>query len=287
MMRSHLLAAALAVVSAALLGLGAVLARIGVRYASVRVGASISVPITALCFWLLAPVLLRFDHASPKAAALFAAIGIFFPAAVTLLNFESARRLGPSIASALGTSTALFSAALAIVWLDERLSITMLIGTLIIVAGVVLIAFRQGAQPASFSVNWLLIPLAGAAIRATAQTAMKYALAIWPNPFAATLFSYTVSGMVLFGTRPAPVQIDKRRAALWFALAGLCNGGSVLAMYAALNAGPVTLVAPLATTSPLFAVLGSAVILREERFDRRLLFGVILTVIGAAFLVAR
>src|SRR5215831_16042334 len=124
-MRSDSWAIVLSLVSAALLGVGAVVARVGIRYASVRVGASISVPITAICFWLISPLLLRLEHASLAAAAFFAAIGIFFPAVVTLLNFESTRRLGPSISSAIGSSTALFSAALAVLLLGERLSFAM------------------------------------------------------------------------------------------------------------------------------------------------------------------
>src|SRR5690242_11754174 len=90
-MHTHLAAIVLSLTSAALLGAGAVIARIGIRYASARTGASISVPITAICFWLLAPLLLTFDHVSFGAAAMFATIGLFFPASVTLLNFESAR----------------------------------------------------------------------------------------------------------------------------------------------------------------------------------------------------
>ncbi len=276
--------------SAALLGIGAVLGRIGVRYASVRIGASISVPITAIFFWFVSPMLLKLENVSLTAIAIFAAVGILFPAVVTLLNFESARRLGPSISSALGASTALFSAALAVIWLDERLTITMLIGTLVIVMGVALITVRHADRTSSFSTSWMLIPIAGAAIRATAQTTIKYALTIWANPFAATLLGYTTSALLLFGTRPTTVDVsskDRRRAVAWFALAGICNGTAVLAMYAALNLGSVTLVAPLTTTSPLFAVLCSAVILREERFHRRLLAGIALTVIGAALLVVR
>jgi uncharacterized membrane protein len=51
--------------------------------------------------------------------------------------------------------------------------------------------------------------------------------------------------------------------------------------------GPLTLVAPLTTTSPIFAVAFSALALREERIGARLLVGVLLTVAGAVLLVTR
>jgi drug/metabolite transporter (DMT)-like permease len=289
-MQSQALAIVLSLASAALIGFGAVVARIGVRFASARTGASMSVPITTLTFWLLSPLLLRVEQASLSAGLMFATVGLFFPASVTLLNFASARRLGPSIASALGSSTALFSAIFAIALLHERPSFAMWCGTLAIIAGVVLLTFRTEDRDSSFMKVWLLLPVTAALIRAAAQITIKYALALWPSPFAASLVSYTVSAALLVATRPAPrvsTASQKRRAIAWFTLAGFCNGFGVLTTYAALNFGPVTLVAPLATTAPLFAVLASAVVLREERFDRHLLAGVVLTVLGAALLVAR
>lgn len=248
-----------------------------------------SVPITTLCFWVLSPFLLHVEHASLSAGLMFAAVGLFFPATVTLLNFAAARRLGPSIASALGTSTALFSAGIAIVWLHERPSLTMLCGTLVIVIGVGLLTLHN-EHHGQIAKVWLLLPITAALVRAAAQSTVKYALAIWPSPYAASLVSYTVSATLLVITRPPPPAAtlhEKARALGWFTLAGFCNGFAVLTAYAALSFGPVTLVAPLATTSPLFAAVTSATVLREERFDRRLLAGVLLTVFGAALLVSR
>jgi drug/metabolite transporter (DMT)-like permease len=282
-------AVALSIGSAALLGFGAVVARIGIRYASARTGASMSVPITTLCFWLLSPALLHLEGASLGATLMFASVGLFFPASVTLLNFASARRLGPSIASALGSSTALFSAIFAIALLHERPSLGTLCGTVVIVGGVALITLRTDDRGIGFSNIWLLMPIAAAVIRAGAQATIKYGLTLWNSPYAATLVSYTVSAALLTITRPPAPEAsspDKRRAFAWFTLAGFCNGFAVLTTYAALSFGPMTLVAPLTTTAPLFAVVGSALILHEEHFDRRLLVGVLLTVIGAALLVA-
>jgi drug/metabolite transporter (DMT)-like permease len=249
-----------------------------------------SVPLTTLTFWLLSPLLLRFEHASLAAALMFAAVGLVFPASVTLLNFASARRLGPSIASALGSSSALFSALFAVALLHERPSLGMWCGTLAVIAGVVLLTLRRNDRGSDFMKIWLLLPIAAALVRAAAQITIKHALTLWPNPFAASLISYTVSAALLVATRPPRSESttrDKRRALAWFTLAGFCNGFGVLTTYAALNFGPVTLVAPLATTAPLFAVIASAVVLREEHMDRRLLAGVLLSVIGAALLVVR
>jgi uncharacterized membrane protein len=90
----------------------------------------------------------------------------------------------------------------------------------------------------------MALPLGSAAIRGAIQPVVKFGFEWWPNPIAAVVISYTVSSAVLVfsalaragGTIP---EID-HRGALWFAAVGLCNGLSVLAMYAALQYGPVT-----------------------------------------------
>jgi len=58
----------------------------------------------------------------------------------------------------------------------------------------------------------------------------------------------------------------------------------MLAMYAALNAGRVSVVSRLVATYPLFTLALSAMFLREEKFSARMLLGVALTVAGAAVL---
>jgi uncharacterized membrane protein len=75
-----------------------------------------------------------------------------------------------------------------------------------------------------------------------------------------------------------------RRGIYWFMLVGFCNGLGVLAMYAALNAGRVSVVSPLVATYPLVTLTLSAIFLREERFGRRVLLGVALTVAGVVVL---
>jgi len=55
---------------------------------------------------------------------------------------------------------------------------------------------------------------------------------------------------------------------LWFMSVGACNGAGILAMYAALARGQVSVVSPLVATYPLFTLALSAVFLREEKLGR-------------------
>ena len=135
----------------------------------------------------------------------------------------------------------------------------------------------------------MLLPLAGAAIRGGAQAAVKGGLALWPDPFVAALVGYCVSSVTILAANRAfvkrsAVRIDWRRGIAWFAAVGVCNGLGVLAMYAALARGQVSVVSPLAATYPLFTLALSALFLREEKFGARVLLGVAITVAGAVIL---
>jgi len=74
------------------------------------------------------------------------------------------------------------------------------------------------------------------------------------------------------------------RGALWFAAVGLCNGLSVLAMYGALEHGPVAIISPLIASYPLVTLLLSRVFLSKEDLRPQLIVGVTATVCGVILL---
>ena len=133
-------------------------------------------------------------------------------------------------------------------------------------------------------VAWL-----GAALRALAQVIAKAGLLWWPNPYVAVLLGYSVSAVVIWiiaaCSRREASRVYTRRGILWFALTGLFNSSAVLALYAALEAGTVNMVSPIAATYPLFTLILNTVILREERLSTRLMGGVVLMVGGVAVLL--
>jgi drug/metabolite transporter (DMT)-like permease len=211
---------------------------------------------------------------------------------VTLLTYEANQRMGPTVTGSVGSTAPLFAAAAAVLFLGERLTLPVALATVAIVAGVATLVWQPRASVALWPRRLLLLPLAAAALRGLAHALIKLGLTLWPSPFAASLIGYTVSAAaVTAGARWKLGTLRpgwNRPGVLWFALVGLCNGAAVLAMYAALNRGPVTLVAPTVATYPLFALLFGALLLRGESVTARSAAGVGLTVAGvAALLLAR
>src|SRR5437667_5861026 len=132
------------------------------------------------------------------AFAIFAAVGVVFPAVVTLLNFASHRLTGPTVAGTVSSTTPLFAVLVAIVFLGEPLTLAAAAGTAAIVLGVIAFTGRGDGSARAWAAWAILLPLAGAAIRGAAQAAVKGGLVLWPDPFAAALIGYTVSSVTIF-----------------------------------------------------------------------------------------
>ncbi len=282
------LSTALALLASAFLGTAVVIANVGLRYLDPARGALVSIPSTTLLLWLLALFLFHGEGWNATAFAVFAVVGLIFPALVTFLNFASNRLTGPTVAGTISSTTPLFAVLGAILFLGEPLSPAAMAGTAAIVLGVIALTARGADRPRAWAAWVILLPLAGAAIRGGAQAAVKGGLALWPDPFVAALVGYTVSCATIFGGNRAFVPRSgaplDRRGILWFIAVGICNGLGVLAMYAALNGGRVSVVSPLVATYPLFTLALSALFLQEEKFGPRVLLGVALTVAGVVVL---
>jgi drug/metabolite transporter (DMT)-like permease len=281
---------ALALLSAAGFGAALVTTHSGLKHMDASSGAKVSIPTATLLFWLLSPFV---DLAGWQAAAIgiFALVGLFFPAAVTLLTFEGNRRLGPTVAGTIGSTTPLFAVLGAALFLGEAPGAREFAATAIIVLGTMALSKPAAGEMPGASRSALWMPWSAALLRALAQVLSKAGLALWPSPFAAALVGYSVSAAIvwtagLFASgNGAPVFT--RRGAAWFALTGVLNGAAVLSMYHALTTGPVQVVAPVVAIYPLFTLALSTTLLRYERLNARLIGGVVLTVAGVVILLAR
>ena len=280
----------LAFASAFFYGLGLTLTQRGLRHVSPAVGAAMSIPTSTLFFVLIAPFWLSGAPPSLTAIAIFAGVGILFPATATLLTFEGNRWLGPTVTGALGNLAPMFAVAFAIVILGEPPRTGQIAGLAAILAGVAILSTARSGLPGEWKSWYLLLPLGAAALRGLIQPVVKLGLEHWPSPFAAVLFGYLVSTFVVVSASRLRtgrwIAAAPKEGRLWFAIVGLCNGIAVFLMYAALARGPVTLVSPLVATYPLVTVVASALLLGRIQDVSKIAAGVALTVAGVGLLLA-
>lgn len=280
----------LALAAAALFGAAVVTSKLGLRHVGAIQGASISIPSTAVMFWLFAPFFLETTNFSMAAAAVFAVVGLVFPAAVTLLVFHATDRMGPTISNSVSSTAPMFAILGAVVFLGEALTGGRVLGTLGIIAGIIALSWDEESRPRHWPLWVIALPLAAAVIRGGALTLTKFGLNLWPNPYAASLIGYTISAVVVISAmRLRTTQVlsvtGNPKTASWFVVVGLCNGTAVLLTYSALGKGDVGLVSPTIATSPLFTLALSAVFFRQEKITARFLAGVGLTVAGLIVLI--
>lgn len=279
----------LALASALGYGLGLTLTQFGLRDVPPATGAAISIPTSALLFVAAAPLGLAGTTPAWSALPIFAAVGLLFPAAATLITFAANQRLGPVITGSLGNLAPVFAVLLAFVLLGEPIRGGQMAGLAIILAGVLVLTAPRGGAKAGWISWYVALPLVTAALRGFIQPVIKLGLAIWPSPYAAVLVGYLVSAAVVvtalrWRTGRWRPQASARGLA-WFAGVGLCNGLAVLLMYAALARGPVTIVSPLVATYPLVTVAASALARHTVENQLRVTLGAALTVAGVGLLL--
>jgi len=282
------MAIALAVLSSVCFGVALITGRLGLRTLDARSGAAISIPTATVLFAVASPFVLDTTGFRMDAAFLFALVGLFFPAVVTLLTFRSNEELGPTVTSAISGTAPLFALIAAWFFLDEDVPQEATAAAICVTVGIALLSWRPSRTGfAGWSLLW---PVAGAAVRGVAQVAAKAGLLLWPNPLAAGLIGYTVSSATVIGANRVARGGGRAKATkqsiLWFGMTGILNGGAVLLMYGALSVAPVSTVAPIVAAYPLVTAVASASLLRGEVLTVRVLVGAVVTVGGIIYLVA-
>ena len=279
----------LALTSALLFALGAQFQNIGLGRVRSDSGAAISIASSAALYWLVAPFLLVGANWTQSAIWIFVFIGLFRPAVSANLSVAGMRFLGPTLASTLSSTAPLFAAALGVLWLGESLTWTTALGTLGIIAAVVVLARRPARSAATWPIWALALPVGAAAVRSLAHVLSKIGMESVPDPYFAGLVGFSVSALVMAvfqrlrpGTQPVPWRGG---GPYWFVAAGVVMGTSVLSLNTALLHGQIVTVVPIVACSPVFTMLLSVAVFHREKLTARIVLAV-LVVVPSVVLIA-
>ncbi|MCY4591880.1 MAG: DMT family transporter [Alphaproteobacteria bacterium] len=268
----------LALVAAFLFALGAQFQSVGLLSIEPRSGAVITITTSAVLFLLAAPFLLDPAHLLHPAVLTFVLVGLFRPALSANLALAGMKYLGPTLAITLTSTSPLFGAALGILWLGEVLTWQTGVGTLAIVAAVMVLSGRRGGAAVSWPVWALLLPIGAALVRSAGHVLSKYGMEWIPDPYIASMVGFVVSAVVTQTAhrvrRSAPAIPWRSRPALWFMGASVCFGVAIMALNTALLIGTVVQVVPVVAASPVFTLFMSVIAFRQERITPRILLAV-------------
>ncbi len=280
--------AALALSSALLSSAATIFIRQGLRGYGPYTGVWINMLVGSVCLWIAVLFTGGVGQPTLTAFALFVLAGLIGTVAGRVLRFFAIERVGASITGAFTNVTPLVSSGLAILLLGEHVTIPIVAGTLVIVAGATLLSTggrSLGVRPAQL---WL--PILSAACFGIVAILRKIALA-GMAPVPGTAVNVTTALVVFTGFLLASGQreamICRGPSLAYFLAAGVTENLSVFLVVLALSIGTVSVVAPLTNVTPLFVILFSVLFLRGvETLNARVVAGAALIVVGAILITA-
>lgn len=284
---------AFAVGAAALFGAGPILSKRGLSVGGSWIeNTLLVVGIRTALFWAALIATGRtgalFGELSTAALVAFAAGGVAASGGGRLLWYIGIDRVGSSVSSAVTNVRPLFAVGLAAVWLGEAVTPRMWLGVGLLVVGLTVLSLSEGGDIAGWSGLDLVFPVVAAAGFAVANVVRRWGFSLEPAGLLPALtVGETVALAVVSGYAAASGRLERtrapRRAYLLFGVAGVNAAVGIALLFAALRAGPVSVVDPLVATGPLFTVALAALFLRDvERITRGVVAGSAVVVLGAA-----
>ena len=258
--------------------------RRGLRHSSAATATLVSLIVHTVV--LGSAVVLR--GGAPDVAAL--AVGLIaitgvLQTGMRLWHYTGIEKVGTSRAVTLRSTHPIFSVVIGVTILQEQATAAILIGTLLVVAGIIMTSWQADEQISGFRWHHLLFPIGTALITGIVHPIRRYAMSIADEPLFFAAIVGVISLLCFSSTLAFPAM---RERVVWnpnslvpFILAGVFETSAVLLMLTAFVTGPVVLVSPIAATSPIWTLLMSVVFLRDiERVSRYAVLGTLCVVVG-------
>jgi drug/metabolite transporter, DME family len=260
---------------------------------SARRGLKYSTPLTVTLISILMQNLLLWSavfwsggvHAVPwQGALLFTIVGIF-QFAVRLLAYTGVEKIGASRSAALQSVSPLISATIAIVVLGEIATLLIVLGTLLVVSGIILVSWKSEQELPAFRPWHLLLPLGAACLTGINHPIRRYVLTMADEPlfFSALMGMVSLICFLIYSViSPNPQRLVwNRKGMLPFLATGLFETFSILCIITALSVGDVVVVVPIAASYPVWSLIQARIFLRDiEPINWKAVIGILSVVAG-------
>ena len=283
-MSSDATAQVLALITSVFYASALVSARAGMRYSTPTTVTLVSILIQNLLLWSAIFVTGGVHPVPLTGILLFTVVGIF-QLGVRLLAYTGVEKIGASRSSALQSVSPLVSAAIAVAILGEPTTPLVVLGTCLVVVGIVLISWKPERQLARFRRWHLLLPIGAAFLTGINHPIRRYVLTMADEPlfFSALMGSVSLLGFLIYFSvsRRSQRLVWNRSAVGPFLATGLCETMSILLIITAISMGRVVIVAPIAASYPVWSLILSALLLRDvEPINQKVIAGIISVVAG-------
>ena len=184
---------------------------------------------------------------------------------------------------------------LGVILLGERPDLLVIVGTPIIVVGLLLVVMpRRGANSGDGVVNvrrlGYLLAIGSAATFASRDTISRHVVTDLIDPLVSAGLALAIGGtilaVILHRQVARSVMTVPRKYLLICALAGVFQGLAVASLFQALSRAPVTVVSPIYASQPLITlILAHFFLKRLEAIDFLLALGTMVSVVGVILVI--
>jgi uncharacterized membrane protein len=276
----------LALTSAFFSAVATLLIQQGLRGSNFYAGFWINVTVGAVGLWSAVLLFVPREAWDWSAVPYFIFSGVVGTAAGRLFRVAAIEKVGAPVSASILNMTPLVATGLAIVILGEHVTLPILAGTLVIVAGTILLSLS--GRYVGFAPRHLVYPFLAATCFGVVQIARKMGLSqAGPLFDAAVNISAAMVAATTFVVATGnwrALRCDRRSLAYLIG-GGIAENTGVTILIVALGFGEVSVVTPLIGTAPLFVLLMSLLFPSGRRqLGWRVVGGTVLVVLGVFLL---
>jgi drug/metabolite transporter (DMT)-like permease len=258
--------------------------RLGLKYSTPDSVTLVSILVQNVTLWSAVFLTGGIPKVSWTALAIFCIVGTF-QMGVRIFAYTGVLKIGASRSGSLQSISPLISATIAIVVLREPATSLIIGGTFLVVAGIVLVSWKAEREVPSFRWWYLLLPIAAACLTGMNHPLRRYAFSLSNEPLFFSAFVGLVSliGFSIYRwVSPNNQRLDWNGKALWpFLSTGIFETLSIVFIMNSLSLGRVVVVAPIAATYPVWALIGAKIFLRDvEKIRMKSILGILSVVTG-------
>jgi drug/metabolite transporter, DME family len=274
----------IALLAAVAYALSFILSKRGLRYSTPITITFVSLLVQTVVLFAIVLTVTGIPPTTSFVLLLFAVAGIL-QAVVRQLTYIGIEKIGAARSGPIRASVPLWSAALAIIFLGEKMTAGIALGTLLVFSGILLISWRADERVKDFRRWYVIAPLLAAILGGVVYPLRRYALRFSDEPiyFGAVvgIVGLICTALFLASSTTKEKLVWNRQALGYFILGGGFESFGLLLVLFALTYGPVVVVTPLTATLPLWVVLGSKLFLGDvEKITPRTVAGAVLVVAG-------
>lgn len=274
----------LALVTAICYASALVASRRGLKYSTPDTVTWVSILVQNVSLWSAVFLTGGIPPVSSVAVGIFCIVGTL-QMGVRLFAYTGVLKIGASRSSSLQSISPLIAATIAITILKEPASTLIIAGTLLVVCGIALVSWKAERELPSFRWWHLLLPVAAAFLTGINHPLRRHAFSLSSEPLFFSAFMGLVSlvGFLIYRTiSPQKQRLEWSAGARWpFFWTGIFETLSIVLIMTALSLGRVVVVAPIAATYPVWALVGAKLFLRDvEKITLKTVVGILSVVAG-------